>query len=1014
MKILKKTLKYTGISLLVLIALAFLLPVLFKGKIVAFAKKEINASVLAKVEFAGVDVSLFRHFPKLTVGLEDISVVGLDDFRTDTLLSAKRADVSVDLWTAIRGNETKVHGVYLDAPRIRALVNKEGKANWDIAKPDTATTASEPSSFKMRLDAYAINDGYVFYRDESAGMQAEITGLNHKGSGDFTQDAFKLTTRTEAVSANFNYGGIPYLASAKTAVDAEFDVDNRQSRYGFNNAAIRVNDLDLTANGYIQLDNDSTYSMDLQFAAPSTDFKHLLSLVPAVYKNEFDQLKTSGTAAFKGFVKGVYGPQQLPAYDVSLEVKDGFFQYPDLPQPVKNVQVQARFSNTNGKLDNTVVDVQRAHLEFGNDPFDFRLLFKNPETAKYVDAAVKGKLNLAGVGQFIKLENGTKLSGLIEADAFAKGSLHAVQQPGSGAFGAGGFFKIRGLNYSSNLLPVPLRNGDFDVEVQNTNGTADATVVNISRGHLGLGSDPFDFTLRVTQPVTAVRFSGKAKGRLNLEALAPFAGLEKGSSLKGLLDADATFSGSKADIDAGRYDAVNTEGYLNVRGLRYASADYPEGMELSTASLQFSPQLATLSNAVARFKGTTFKGSGSLQNAVGYALGKSVLSGTLNLSADKITLNDWMQSQTATATASGDTAALSVVPVPKDIHLTVNASADEVQYDKVSYRKVSGALIVKDETVRLQNITTQALDGTIAFNGSYSTRRSHTQPDINLSYAIANVDVQKAFYAFNMVQKLMPLGKALSGKLTSEFSMAGKLNGELMPDLSSLTGNGNLLLVQGVLSKFVPLEKIASSLNVDALKDISLKDVKTQFEFANGKVLVKPFSIKVKEIEMQVGGVHSLDQSMDYTVALKLPRKYMGTAGNNLLNNLAAGATAKGIPVQLGETVDLNVKVGGSLTAPQVKTDLKQAAGDATKELKQQAAAFVQQKVEATKQTVKDSLTSVKKQVVEEARQTLVNTLTGNKDSTVPALQQTKEKAAQTLKSTMQGFFKKKEKAPEK
>ncbi len=157
----------------------------------------------------------------------------------------------------------------------------------------------------------------------------------------------------------------------------------------------------------------------------------------------------------------------------------------------------------------------------------------------------------------------------------------------------------------------------------------------------------------------------------------------------------------------------------------------------------------------------------------------------------------------------------------------------------------------------------------------------------------------------------MPIGQFLAGKLSSQLTMNGNLNGDMMPDLSSLTGQGNLFLIEGVLKKFAPLEKLASTLQIDELKSITIKDIKNYIEFANGKVLVKPFTIKVKDIEMQIGGMHGFDQSIDYVVAMKVPRKYLGTQGNNLINNLATQASNKGIPVNLGETVNLNVKMGG-------------------------------------------------------------------------------------------------------
>ena len=77
--------------------------------------------------------------------------------------------------------------------------------------------------------------------------------------------------------------------------------------------------------------------------------------------------------------------------------------------------------------------------------------------------------------------------------------------------------------------------------------------------------------------------------------------------------------------------------------------------------------------------------------------------------------------------------------------------------------------------------------------------------------------------------------------------MNGKLGDNMMPDLNSLNGNGNLLLIEGFLSKFAPLEKIANTLNVRALEQLSLKDVKNYIEFSNGQVLVKPFPLKINQ-----------------------------------------------------------------------------------------------------------------------------------------------------------------------
>lgn len=1004
----RKFLKITGISLLTLLLLLFVTPYLFKGKIVALVKAEINKSVNAKVDFRDVSLSLFRHFPKLTVSLQGLSVVGLDAFRGDTLLSAASFDASLNLVSAIRGKEMKVYGVYLNSPRIRALVNKEGKASWDIAKPDTAATESKSGSFALSLQQYAIRDGYVYYEDEVGGMKAEVAGLNHEGSGAFTQELFTLSTKTKATTASFNYGGVPYLVNAETGVDADISIDNGKRRYAVQQTTLTVNSLKLLANGFVQIDNDSSYTMDLSFNAPSNDFKDLLSLVPAIYKNEFGKLKTGGTAAFSGFVKGSYSPRQLPAYKVDLQVKDGFFQYPDLPQPVQHINIAMQLSNPDGAPDHAVVDIARGHLEMANEPLDFKLLFRNPMTTKYLDAVVKGKLNLSDVTKFVKLDGGTKLSGSVWADAFAKGSLSALQQAG-GAFVAGGFFDVRNFNYASAALPQPVRNGNFKITLRNEGGVADATTVAVDPGHIEVGGDPFDFTLQLAHPVSSVDFSGTAKGRFTLDNLKQFMKLEPGTAVKGTLDADVKFAGSKAAVDKKEYEKIRTEGTVNLANLAYTSREYPEGVQVQNAQFRFNPQNVSMPAFAGRFKGSSLSASGVLNNVIGYALRNEPLSGNLNVTADRLNLNDWMGTDTAakSASASGPFA------VPANLNLLLNARAGEVDYDKVTYRNVQGSVLIKDEAVRLQNVNMEALGGTLALSGAYSTQQSKTNPAIAFSYDVRNLDVQKAFYAFNTVQKLMPVGQALAGRLTSQFSITGKLKDDMYPELNSLTGSGSMLLLEGVLNKFAPLEKLASTLSVAELKDISLKDIKTYFEFSNGKVLVKPFNVKVKDIDLQIGGMHGLDQSLDYLIGLKVPRKYLGAQGNALVNNLSVQAQSRGIPVSLSETIDFNVKMGGTVSSPSLKTDLKQTTGDMAAQLKQQAASFVQQKADSARQTLKDSLNVVKNQVIEDTKNNLLKSLTGGKDSAgKPAsFEDTKNKATETIKNTLGNLFGKKKAA---
>jgi len=1006
----KKFFKITGITLVVLIVLAFLIPVVFKKQIQRLVKKEINKSINAKVDFSDVKLTLFKHFPKVAIVIEDLTIIGLNEFSEDTLLAAKKVDASVGLFNVLKGKDIKLYGLFFDSPRIHALMNADGNANWDIAKASGDTTGGADTSasvFQLTLKKYEINNGYLLFEDKQANTYTELTDLYHSGSGDLTADVFTLSTKTKVKSATLIQDDIPYLAGVETDIETEIKIDNRTNTYTFETKDINLNELELNAKGFFQLVNDSTYNMDIKFESPSNDFKSILSMIPSMYTEDFSTIKTSGKAVFNGFVKGTYTPQQLPAYDVNLEVKDGSFQYPDLPKPVKNIQLTMRASNADGKPDNSIINIPKGHLEMDNEPFDFRFIYKNPVTTQLIDAAAKGKVDLSQLSKFIKLEDGTKLSGLVWADAFVKGPMQALQNQ-SGNFTAGGFFDVRNLFYSAASFPQPIKNGNFKATLTNSGGIADNTAINVSTGHIEIGNDPLDFSLQLSKPMSAVNFAGNAKGRFTLDNLKQFTTLEPGTSISGVLNTDMGFAGNKKAITEKQYDKITLSGNASLNNFNYKSADYPSGIALNGTQLSFNPSNITLSNMSGKYLSTSFTASGALNNFIGYLMSNQTLSGNLNVNTGTVNLHEWMgtSSNANVAATTAPTSTSNPFLVPAGVTFSVNANADKVQYDGVDYNNVKGNMQLDDEKISLKNITTEVLGGSVILNGSYSTKIHKKEPDIGFTYDIKNMDVQKAFQSYNTIQVLMPIAKFLSGTLSSQLTLTGNLKGDMMPKLNSLSGNGNLLLLKGVLAKFAPLEKIAAVLQIDRLKSISVKEVKNYIEFANGKVLVKPFTLNIDNIEMEIGGFHSFDNSIDYAIQMKLPRSLMGSQGNNLVNNLAAAATKKGIPIKLGETISLHMKMTGSISNPSLSINLKEIAGDAIKQLEEQAKDFVQEKIDSAKAKVKDSLLAVKEKITDKVKDKLLDQVFG-KDTTNQNTSQDSvpKKPNPSIKKTIKDIF---------
>lgn len=450
--------KWLGIIVLVLLILMISLPYFFKDKIVAKIKEEANKTLNAKFDFGDFSMSLIKHFPNFSMEIDNLSIINKEPFAGDTLLYSKSVSVTVDLMSVISGSQVKIKSVSLNSPVMNFLVTKEGKPNWDIMKPSPAAEkreAEKPSSFKATLQKYSVENGRVKYDDQSLGFFLLLDQFNHTGKGDFTQDLFTLSTKTDCKELSLAYGGIRYVNRSKTAIDADLDMDMKKFKFTFKDNKILLNELELGFSGWLAMP-DTNIDMDLKFSAAKSDFKNFISLIPAVYSSSFKDVKASGKMSLEGWTKGRFNAKSMPGFGMTLNIDNGAFKYPSLPADVKNVFVNFNVSNPDGIMDHTVINLSKMHVELAGDPFDARLLLKTPMSDPDIDAAFKGKIDLNGIQKIVPLEKGTTLSGVITSDLAAKGKYSSIKNQKYEQFSASGSLNVADMNYSSGSLKQPV------------------------------------------------------------------------------------------------------------------------------------------------------------------------------------------------------------------------------------------------------------------------------------------------------------------------------------------------------------------------------------------------------------------------------------------------------------------------------------------------------------------------------------------------------------------------------
>ena len=417
----------------VIFVLLLVLPFMFKGKILSAAQKTASESVTATISFdEDLSLSLIRNFPNLSVGVNNIRVIGQDSFQNDTLFQAKQIRLTLDLASLFsETNPINIKKIYAREPRIFVHVLKSGRANYDIVPYDSTAveapidTSAAPMS--LNLNNIDIENAYIHYKDVSMGIDFLSAGTDFQAKGDFAKDIFTLASHYQAKSLNLSYEGMTLVSKAVFDLKSDIQMDLEKFRFGFEPLTARLNELPLEMRGWVQM-NDENMDMDLKIDVPNSEFKSLLSAVPGCYTSDFKNVNASGKMSFKMAIKGIMDDLKMPQTKIDLAVENAQFQYPDLPKSVSGINVDLHVLNEDGDPDHTTVDLKNFSLLLGKDPFKMNLFTKNPISSPYARGALSANLTLNDWKDMLPLDSGVSVSGNVKAGLVFDGHYASITQ----------------------------------------------------------------------------------------------------------------------------------------------------------------------------------------------------------------------------------------------------------------------------------------------------------------------------------------------------------------------------------------------------------------------------------------------------------------------------------------------------------------------------------------------------------------------------------------------------------
>ena len=509
----KTFLKIFAIIILVIVALLIAIPLILKGKLADIVKAEANKMLNAKLDFEELDISLLRNFPQATLVLKELSLTGVGEFEGDTLVTADEVAAAVNLMSLFGDTGYEITYITLDRPKVQALIHSGGAVNWDIMKADSTTTEETPaeeessSSFDLQLRKFRIKDARIAYIDEASDMAFSTEKFNLALTGKLSGMETALQCKALMQDINFTMEGVRYLHQAELEAELKLIADLDNYKFTLDENHLRLNAIETTLDGWVALPDDGI-EMDIKLSTPKINFKDILSMVPAIYQNNFADLQTSGNVSLTAEAKGRFDDNSLPAFAIALDVDKAKVFYTGMPRSVDDIAIALRVANNGGDLDLTTIDVNTFKFTFAGNPFALTLHASHPMSDLQFNASANGTINLGEIEQIYPLGDSISLNGVITTDITLAGRMSDIEKKNYQNIKGKGDLSISKMNLSLTGLPP--------IEVTQADAQITPEAMSLTRFDLTVGKSDVKATGKISNYLPYVMAGGTLQGNLTL------------------------------------------------------------------------------------------------------------------------------------------------------------------------------------------------------------------------------------------------------------------------------------------------------------------------------------------------------------------------------------------------------------------------------------------------------------------------------------------------------------------
>ncbi|SMD18169.1 AsmA family protein [Pedobacter nyackensis] len=608
----KKVLKITGISFATLFLLLFIGPYLFPDTIAKEVQNTINKNIKGEVRFKSANLSFFRHFPSLTLSLDEFLLKGAAPFEKDTLLFCKELSFGVNLST-IFSSQIHIDKVFLDESVINVKVDKNGRANYNVyqsadksaEKPDTTAATA------IKIEGIFINKSKLSYEDQSVPMLISATGLNYSGKGDLSKAIFDLTSQAQIESLDVLYDNKPYLVNKKINARLVTKINTNSLDLMFDENDLKINSLPIHFVGRFSFIEDG-YDINFRTKAKETDLHNIFSAMPPEIAERMERTNMKGYAEIKASLIGKYlaGKKIMPTLSFNLKIREGEISNPKAPEPISKLYLNLQTKLPSLDFDSLYVNMDSLYFNIGKDYVGAMLNLRGLKTPEvYVQS--RANIDLEKWAKIFEMEH---LKGRFLMDFHAEGTytrkvVHSGLRKVDTVIATIPKFKLvsslKGGYFKHAAVPSAIDKINFEINGKNTDGDYKHTELEVTNLNIqALSNYIRGFAKLKTSGNTPIDV--QLKGLLNFAEIKEFYPL-KDLELSGKLNLNVN---SKGGYNKAKKLFPVTEVAILLNDGKIKTAHFDQALEKISIDGVLTNRNGTLKNTIMNIKPVSFEMGG--------------------------------------------------------------------------------------------------------------------------------------------------------------------------------------------------------------------------------------------------------------------------------------------------------------------------------------------------------------------------------------------------------------------